>query len=554
MEERVAAAVPTVVPALRRPSPAALQARLKDWARFFRAFEVFLCDPQGRVLAVASFGKPFGGGVPPLPFDRKTGGAESRRIVFEGSEALEITAPARDGARLLGSVTIVQPFDKTLALSRRVDRIVVALFAGVCVVVILALVLFIRRIHNALRDLADAARCIGRGDYATRLSIRSNDEIGELARSFDRMAEDLAQTAVSRDHLSQIIDSTLDALLVVDRKGRITLVNQAAASLSGYGEGELLGRQAAELFLEPLPGEGERGHHELTFRTKTGEQVPVLLSSAPMRGWLGEAVTGAVLVAKDVTDRKRAVEAEALREREQLQREFVATVSHELRTPITAIKGFSETLLNGGLDDERHRLGFVRTIDRNAARLAQLVENLLALSVLETGRRRLEREPLDFSVCARDLVSTIDPLLRRSKHKLYLSLEPGLTVFADRHQLPQVLQNLLDNAIKYSPAGSTIELTSRSEGGEAVITVKDSGLGISPEDLPRIFVRFQRADAGDVRKTRGTGLGLAITKQIVEMHGGRIWVETELGKGSTFRFTVPLAKAAEAVEAAVATA
>src|SRR5205823_6547588 len=140
---------------------------------------------------------------------------------------------------------------------------------------------------------------------------------------------------------------------------------------------------------------------------------------------------------------------------------------------------FAETLLNGAIDDARNRVSFIKTIDRNAARPAQLVENLLALSVLETGRRRLNLEPVDFSACARDFVSTIEPLLKRSCQKLYLSLEPGLIVRADNHQLPQVLQNLLDNAIKYSPRGTTIELTSRSRDGEATISIKDAGFGIA---------------------------------------------------------------------------
>jgi two-component system phosphate regulon sensor histidine kinase PhoR len=248
---------------------------------------------------------------------------------------------------------------------------------------------------------------------------------------------------------------------------------------------------------------------------------------------LGERLEpqGAVLVLHDISEIRRL---------ERVRAEFVANVSHELKTPITAIKGFAETLLEGALYNPRSCEEFVNIIADEAERLNRLINDLLSLSRIESRELRLQLEPLELGHEIKQIADMIRP--RFQKKELALSvLAPGKPVVAqaDRDRLEQVLLNLLENSLMYTPSGGRVEVAVREEEGMAVVSVRDTGIGIPPDDLPRIFERFYRVDRARSRKLGGTGLGLAIVKHIVDAHGGRVWVESELGQGSTFYFTLP---------------
>lgn len=262
--------------------------------------------------------------------------------------------------------------------------------------------------------------------------------------------------------------------------------------------------------------------------------------SSPIKEADGVSYFGRVWFFDDVTQRKKAEQAKAVRERDLLQREFVDTVSHELRTPIMAIQGFAEALREGGLEDAENRLDFVVTIERHAIRLGALVDDILALSVLDAGKRRLEREVIPLSNVIEAALLAIAPLVKDAGLTLRVESSPGLRVSADPAQLSRVLLNLLENAVKYNHPEGWIEVWAATDGPQARVSVCNSGMAISPQDLPRIFERFHRADSRRVRKIHGTGLGLAIAKEIVELHGGRIWAESPEGGGCALHFTVPL--------------
>jgi PAS domain S-box-containing protein len=367
----------------------------------------------------------------------------------------------------------------------------------------------------------------------------------------------LSERSADKDYLTALLaaqqEASLDGILVVGLDGSILSYNGRFVAIWGLAR-EVIASRSDELAIKSVldklvdpRGFLARVQHLYAHPEETSLDEIELNDgrtlerySAPVRD--DARMFGRIWFFRDITDRKRAERHEQLRERERLQKDFVATVSHELRTPITAIKGFTDTLLAGGITDEKNRLGFVRTIQRNAERLASLVDDLLALAVLETNKRKMSLETVKLASFTRDFIEQISPLTRRSQISVELDIDAALEVKADPSHLSQVLQNLLDNAIKFSPVRGIVRVRGRACGEEAVVSVRDSGQGIPKADLELIFDRFHRARAADHRKVKGTGLGLSIARQIVDMHGGRIWAESSEGAGATLRFTLPLAR------------
>lgn len=225
---------------------------------------------------------------------------------------------------------------------------------------------------------------------------------------------------------------------------------------------------------------------------------------------------------------------------EEARREFVANVSHELRTPLAVIKAYSETLSSGGLEDSANRAGFVHEIEAAAERMSNLVDDLLSLAALDSGRHPPAFEPLTLGTIAAEVAASLMPLAARKA--IVLRVEPFHdmpAVRADREMLKRVLSNLVDNAIKYSGERGLVRVGASSEAGRVTVWVADDGPGIPLEALPRVFERFYRVDKARSRELGGTGLGLSIVKHIVEVHGGTVSAESRLGEGSTFRFTLP---------------
>lgn len=229
-----------------------------------------------------------------------------------------------------------------------------------------------------------------------------------------------------------------------------------------------------------------------------------------------------------------------LKELERIRQDFVANVSHELRTPLTTIKGYAETLLEGAMKEEV-ALQFIQVIKRHTDRLTKIVEDLLTLSKIESKEFQLKMEVLSL----RDLIDDVIGFVKEPAEKKKISISRNeipsfLTLKADRNYLEQVLINLLDNAIKYTPVGGRITISAIENNSEEIqFLVGDNGIGIPREDLHRIFERFYRVDKGRSQELGGTGLGLSIVKHLIQAHGGRVWAESRLGEGSTFHFTLP---------------
>jgi two-component system phosphate regulon sensor histidine kinase PhoR len=264
----------------------------------------------------------------------------------------------------------------------------------------------------------------------------------------------------------------------------------------------------------------------------------VLVRTGPLRA---RGAASAVLVFNDVTD---------LRRLEAVRRDLVANVSHELRTPLTAIRGYAETLQDGALKDPERAAEFIAIIHRHAERLSRLLDDLLELSRLEAGSRPLKREPVTLGPVVGRALDLVRPKAETRQVLLQVELserwgKDGPELVGDTEALEQVLVNLVDNAVKYTPPGGRVRLAlgpSAGDGGTVRVTVSDTGVGIERAQLPRVFERFYRVDSGRSRDTGGTGLGLAIVKHLTQAMGGRVGVESEIGKGSTFWLELPLAQ------------
>jgi two-component system phosphate regulon sensor histidine kinase PhoR len=391
----------------------------------------------------------------------------------------------------------------------------------------------IRRL-KAITDRATA------GDFSAFERDHAHDELAELAGALNRALAGLGQTIHTltdeRNRSSAILGSMVEGVAVVAGDERILFCNWAFEQILELPEGSSQGRTLVEALrqadLVDLVRRALPGTEEVTGEVEVGtvRRRNFSVTAAPVRA---AGTNGAVLVLHDITE---------LRRLERVRRDFIANVSHEFKTPLTAIQGFAETLLNGALDDRANRRHFVEIIREHARRLARLTDDLLKLSRIEAGRLELEIRPVPVEALVNGCVETARLKAEAKGIEIHVEMQKGApAVRGDGVQLGEVLQNLLDNAVQYTPSGGRIEVISHANGREVVFTVADTGIGVPEADLERIFERFYRVDAARSREAGGTGLGLSIARHIVEAHAGRIWVESAVGLGSRFHFSVPIA-------------
>jgi len=326
----------------------------------------------------------------------------------------------------------------------------------------------------------------------------------------------------------------VEGVAVISPDERLLFSNQAFSQILGLDsairEGQRLvevTRQADLLALaKQVLVQRKSAHSEVTMGTVRPRSFAVTV--VPIRAGGSE---GAVMVLHDISGLKRL---------ERVRQDFVANVSHEFKTPLTAIQGFAETLLAGALEDQENRHRFLEIIRAHASRLARLTDDLLKLSLIEGGKLDLQFQPVAVTELIDSCLETTRLKAQQKRLILEVVCPTGLPpARGDAHRLQEVLQNLLDNAVQYTPAGGRIVVQARAGEQELVITVADTGIGIPQADQERIFERFYRVDVARSREAGGTGLGLAIAKHIVEAHGGRIWVESTVGQGSDFHFSIP---------------
>ena len=465
-------------------------------------------------------------------------------------------APARasvSAIRTFGLALVIVPFALALVLGFGINKLV----------------------GRRLAAISEGARAIGNGDLGARIGDTARDEIGELARTLDETAEALARSTVSEDHLRTVIESIPDPLVVLDGEGNARRVNRAGAELVGAPPEEIVGRPVNQLFVQE-PEEMMRfgmalsGNEAVTglqtrFVRTSGEVVPVRVSAAKLPEVDGRR-GGLVVVAQDVTEVERSRQAlvaakDAAEDANRAKSEFLATMSHEIRTPLNGVIGMTGHLLDTDLDDEQRE--FAGIIRSSGEALLGVINDVLDFSKIEAGMLELEAQPFGVRACAEDALDLV--AYRASEKGIDLAYDVADAVpnriVGDATRLRQVLINLLANAVKFTEAGEVVlevepcdpetvpeplRLDTPCTAGLHV-RVRDTGIGIPEESLGRLFEAFTQADASTTRTYGGTGLGLAISHQLVLAMGGRIWAESEVGRGTTFHVVVP----AEVAEAAV---
>jgi two-component system phosphate regulon sensor histidine kinase PhoR len=453
--------------------------------------------------------------------------------------SLDIAVSFEQEGERVGVVRLARPLHEVDATIAEVRR-----FIAIGTVMALAVALLVshvvaRRMSAAVGELTEAARRMTDGDMSVRTRLIGQDELADLGLALDRLASSLATTLgqlrAERDLQGRILEAMHEGVVVIDRDGRIVLVNPALRSMLLVGAdaaGKLLIETVRHAQLEDLialsraePSEANRLEIELPGL----KPRRLLVHASPLSG----DDEGLLVVFVDVTE---------LRRLESLRRDFVANASHELRTPIAAVRSATETLRSGALDEPKVAARFVDIIERNSQRLQSLLEDMLELSKLESNEFKLKRERVELA----SVVPIVLGLFRERAEKKRVRLTSDLTrsaplIEGDARALEHVLSNLVDNAVKYCPPGARVLVSAALQGDHVHLVVSDTGPGISVEHVSRIFERFYRVDAGRSRELGGTGLGLSIVKHLVEAMRGKVWVESEVGRGSTFTVSLPRA-------------
>ena len=411
--------------------------------------------------------------------------------------------------------------------------------------------LFVRRIVRPIRQITDAAHTIRLGNYQQAIPVTSHNEIGILGEEFNAMTQTLqdALAGIRREErkLNSVLNGIAEGIVHLDLERRIVLLNPAAEALLnlpsdavGKTVDEALDLQLLERIFPPdrmRPLSHRVNAYEVEIE-RNKQKIALKVVRGPVYYTAG-APTGAVYVLDDITREK---------EIDQMKSEFVALVSHELRTPLTSIYGYTRLILDGrtGAVPEVMRDKLER-VERQAVRLSGLISDLLDLSRIESGRIELKLEPLDLAVIGKTRMDEVSPQADEKRIELSFEAEPELPhATGDAERIGQVVTNLLGNAVKFTPEDGRIETRVGREGGYLWLSVKDNGPGIAQSDHEMIFDKFRQASK--TGKQGGTGLGLAIARSIIQAHGGEIWVESVLDKGSEFSFRIPIDEAGETIQ------
>jgi len=531
--------------ALANPPQSADSAELREWAADFGR-------SNDRVTLIAEDGKVLADSLEdPAIMENHLPRPEVREALTQGSGRAVRRSPTLkyDFVYLAKRYELRGGQSLILRLSLPLDRLEDARFSfrlrlwGISLLILAvaggASLLLFRKVSVRIERLKDFSSRVAEGDFRPLPLDQGRDELADLSSTMNQTALKLDRTirtlTEERNQSAAVLASMEEGVAVIGNDQRIIYCNSAFCRAASVSNASCAGRPVSELirhsdilsiFQKALTGK-ETIHGEVvvgSIRTRS-----YAVTSGPIQ--TDGTTTGAVMVLHDITEIRRL---------ERARRDFIANISHEFKTPLTAIQGFAETLLGGALDDAQNRTRFLEIIREHALRLGRLTDDLLKLAQIEAGQMRREVRPVSIS-------GIVDPCMevtRIKADKKGLSLEaeygddlPSLS--GDVQSFQEILQNLLDNAVRYTPPGGKIRVTASVDGSDIVLSVTDSGIGVPKADQDRIFERFYRADAARSRESGGTGLGLSIVKHLVEACGGRIRVESEVGQGTTFYVSLP---------------
>jgi two-component system phosphate regulon sensor histidine kinase PhoR len=482
-------------------------------------------------------------------------GATSSAIRYEREQGIDLLYMAtpvtnEDGA-VIGIARIGIPLDR---LDEQLISIRGPLFTTAVITALIAIlmaVIIAERITLPVRRLTAVAQRMTAGDLDARLLVSSQDEVGQLTQAFNDLGAQIRKQVdrldTERERLVTILENMADGVIITDEHGQVLLINPAAQSMLEVEAEALPGSSFAQVarhyrIIEVWQRGRETGQKqteaiEIYPQQPRKEALFLQIIVTPLNNTLLEVAQrqAYLIILQNLTPVRRL---------ETVRRDFISNISHELRTPLASLKAVVETLRDGAIEDPQAAERFLNRADEEVDALAQMVNELLELSRIESGRVPFRFSPTTIYQIVEPAVTRLQPQADRNGVSLILDLPRHLPpVLVDGQRVQQVVVNLVHNGIKFTPAGGSITISAQESEGAIVVEVTDTGYGIPAADLPRIFERFYKADRA--RSSGGTGLGLAIARHIVQGHGGRIWARSREGQGSTFYFSLPIAEAQE---------
>ena len=468
----------------------------------------------------------------------KTGQGSSMRFSHTvGYQMMYTAVVLKNNGEAVGIVRVALPLPQVEADLTHLRGVLLTATVLVTILAIILSALIAGRISQPVRQLTQAIQKMTTTGASAQLVPSAQDEVGQLTQAFNVMSVELRTQIdaleTERGKLAAVLQEMTDGVLIVDSEERIQLINPAAERMFGTQQKNAIGNTLVEALRHHQPFEmwqrcRATGEVQSASFEVGSKKLYLQGAAAP----LGQALPGSTLLLFQDMTRQRQIET--------MRRDFISNVSHELRTPLAALKALTETLQTGALEDPPAAHRFLEQMETEVDALSLMVTELLELSRIESGRVPLERKPTRPVDILHPAYERLVLQAERARITMAVECPDDLPlVLADAARVQQVAVNLLHNAIKFTTPDGKITLKAQPQDGTILFSVQDSGIGLSAEDLPRIFERFYKVDRA--RATSGTGLGLAIARHLVEAHGGKIWAESELGKGSTFFFTIPLA-------------
>lgn len=461
-----------------------------------------------------------------------------------GEKIYELITPIKtNGDETVGAIYLVGKIEN---IYKQIDKINQIFQKGTIITLVVTAILGVllaRTITKPISDMQKHAFALSKGNFSRKVKVYGFDEIGQLAITFNNLTKKLqesqATTESERRKLSSVLAYMTDGVIATDRRGRIILINEPAAKMLDVSRETVLSEPIINLL---------DLKEKYTFEELLEERESVILDySTHYEPYILRAnfsviqketgfVNGLITVLHDITEQEK-IDME--------RKEFVANVSHELRTPLTTMRSYVEALYDGAWKDEELAPKFLNVTQNETERMIRLVNDLLQLSKLDSRDYQLNKELVDFIVFYNRIIDRFE--LTKQQNVIFLRKLPKKAAFVeiDEDKLTQVLDNIISNALKYSPEGGKITFSIKEQEQQIIVSVSDNGVGIPKENIDKIFDRFYRVDKARTRKLGGTGLGLAIAKEMVEAHGGRIWASSKEGKGTKISFTLPYIQSEE---------
>lgn len=507
---------------------------------------ITVIDTQGKVLGETSYDpSQMSNHLRRPEIQTALHGEIGKEIRFSSTmniDLLYVAQPIYKDKDIIGVLRLSTPIREIKGIMRSINsNLIIALIPGLLLSLLLVYIIT-KSFTRPIEEIKNAAVDITKGKLDRSINIISNDEIGELARAIDFMADSLRDKINSikdkNTKMEAILSSVVNGIIAVDSNENILFINPMAQQMLNITEADIVGKH----MLQVIRNNKLDNIIKDIFKNKSFEETEITVNY-PMEKILrlysnvikypeSDRIIGIIIVIQDMTE---------IRNLEKIRSEFVANVSHELKTPLTSIKGFVETLKAGAIEDNDTAVKFLSIIEDEANRLNRLISDILSLSELENNKSKQKSEIIDISEKIIEITALLQNQAMQKNILLNTKIEEDVgKLEGDIDRFKQMIINLIDNAIKYTPEGGNIEIIAYNSENNAVIRIKDNGIGIPKEHIPRLFERFYRVDKARSRNVGGTGLGLAIVKHIVLQLGGRIEVHSEIGKGTEFILNIPV--------------